>query len=700
MQRATPFTDNLSASLKKYYALFRAAVAVACGLILLAVVAAYVLVERSGGRVLDEAAENLLLKESAFDKRLATWCSSVEKFAGNIASASIVQLSVSYYAGLTDEQRKALGTNREQSADDQELVTYLKDMFADFAASHGISDALIVMADGDILLGSRDNKLYSQSWKSMLERVLQQRTFQYGSLHASEGKVVVDVAVPIFPPVEGTDAKPLGALLMALPLSSQFSDILTPPADNRGIQKIAFVQIHKTETGHIRTSVEKQGSMLFVRDTIMPGTGDITPRELADSQILQEDQHLYYTMDFPSDEKIAGYVCTMVPQIHVQELMTSHRYFILACLGVVIAFILLVLVLLSMLRDKYVRQLVNRRIANQKAILDRINASIQDGMILLSKAGDIVYMNEHFFTADGRARWVRVSLHDALTGDAADKVLECMHHVLENGREGSVELLYGEESAKRLYRVTVYASQEQEGRASDMDLGCVAIFRDITEFRNKARESQQRVQKILNVFSTVVESVDAGLRGHTDKMLTIIDALSPLLHFSKEEMDTLNISARLFQIGKLFVPRHLLNKRGKLTPEEYAQVSKAPEAAYELLYSLNFGLPVAETVYEMGERVDGRGPRGLKGDEILFTARVLSVVNAFCSMVSPRTYRDAMSVETALDQLRKDPGFDREVVEAMSTISVKDFQTILRRCTGEGESYNHALALWDNVERS
>ena len=102
--------------------------------------------------------------------------------------------------------------------------------------------------------------------------------------------------------------------------------------------------------------------------------------------------------------------------------------------------------------------------------------------------------------------------------------------------------------------------------------------------------------------------------------------------------------------------------------------------------------------YEMGERVDGRGPRGLKGEEILFTARVLSAVNAFCSMVSPRSYRKALSVETALEQLKKDKGFDPEVVEALCTIPVKDFQTIVRKCTGEGDSFQNAMALWDQMD--
>ncbi len=695
MQRYTPFTDDLQIALGRCQARFRLAVGIALVLALVAVCVTIWQIGRARPLVLEESTRELLLKEQAIDRRFAAWSDDVEAFARNIASQSLVQLSVSSYAAMSHEDREALNRSGGGYDEDKALMAYLRDMFATFAKSHDIEEGLLVMADGDILLGASRSQAFSEAWKGLLARVLEKRAFQYGDFHSEEGRAYINVGVPIFPAVDGDKARPLGALIMALPLNNLFGELLTPPADNRGIRRMMLVQFAKQDNGTLRTSVESRGNVFLVHKKLLQKAPQLMEHVLSAEQMVREDGQNYYAMLFPSKTGLAAHVCAMVPEGVMNQAIESRRYVTLVCLSVAIAFLAMVLVVASLLRDRAVRSLVSRRIAEQKAILDSINASIQDGMVLLDKNGRIIYMNEHFFTAEGKARWVTLHLAEVLDRESADRILESMHTVLESGQESSLEMQY---SDGRLYRVTIYPGQESEGLSSRVSLGCVVFFRDITEFRRKARESQQRVQKILDVFSTIVESVDAGLRGHTEKVMAIIEVLSPLLHFSREEHETLRIAARLFQVGKLFVPRHLLNKRGKLTPEEYAKVSKAPEAAYELLYSLNFGLPVAETVYEMGERVDGRGPRGLKGEEILFTARVLAAVNALCSMVSPRSYRQALSVEEALEQLRKDKGFDREVVDALCSIPVKDFQTIVRKCTGEDDTYQNAMALWDQVE--
>lgn len=696
MDKAITFTDDLSVQVQRYYGRFKISVMVVAVLLAVAIGVAYYFVSQARNQVLSNTSAELELKQDLFDRKLKAWCDNVENFALNISRASLVQLSASYYAQLPHEEREAVRSMTDVEDEDKAIIRYLTDMFASYTESHSISDAIIVMADGDVLLGAHEHTEFTDSWKEILANVIKERSVQYGAFHTDEGKVLVDVGVPIFPAVEGEQAEPLGALIMSLPMNSLFLDLLTPPADSRGIQKVAFVQITRTDDGMHGKSIERTGNNIYMREFTHVGHLQPLVHELDENQVWKDGPKNYYVMFYESREKLYGYVAALVPEDYVEQSVLTLKFVVASLFAAVVAFLCLFLVVSSLLRDRYVRGLVNRRIAEQKAILDSINSTIRDGMVLLSQNGTVIYMNEHFFSAGGKAHWVNMHLAEAMDREGAEKVLACMRDVMQTGREGSVEILVEENGARRLYRATVYPGKESSSPAPGVNTGCVAFFRDITEFRKQARESQQRVQTILNVFSTIVESVDAGLSGHTEKVLTIIESLGPLLRFSREEQDTLNIAARLFQVGKLFVPRHLLNKRGKLTPEEYAQVCKAPEAAYELLYSLNFGLPVAETVYEMGERMDGRGPRGLKGDEILFTARVLSVVNAFCSMVSPRSYREPLSVEDALEQLRQDSGFDKEVVDAMCTISVKDFQDILRRCTGESDSFRNAMNLWQN----
>uniref|UniRef100_UPI002602330C HD-GYP domain-containing protein n=1 Tax=uncultured Desulfovibrio sp. TaxID=167968 RepID=UPI002602330C len=129
--------------------------------------------------------------------------------------------------------------------------------------------------------------------------------------------------------------------------------------------------------------------------------------------------------------------------------------------------------------------------------------------------------------------------------------------------------------------------------------------------------------------------------------------------------------------------RELLTKKGKLTPEEQAEVNRAPEYAYGILRDMQFSLPVPDAVYQMGERMDGSGlPRGLRGEEITLNARVLAVVNAFCAMVSARSYRAGMPPEQAIGLLREDAGFDVRVVDALARIP----QEALRRAVDDAAS--------------
>ena len=87
----------------------------------------------------------------------------------------------------------------------------------------------------------------------------------------------------------------------------------------------------------------------------------------------------------------------------------------------------------------------------------------------------------------------------------------------------------------------------------------------------------------------------------------------------------------------------------------------------DLLQNVIFDGPVVETIRQLGETWDGSGPLGLKEDEILVTARVLSVANAFVGMVSSRAYRGAMPFQKAADILLEETGskVDRKAVTAL-----------------------------------
>ena len=160
-------------------------------------------------------------------------------------------------------------------------------------------------------------------------------------------------------------------------------------------------------------------------------------------------------------------------------------------------------------------------------------------------------------------------------------------------------------------------------------------------------------------------------------MRHVAELLARHMELDNTAVLTLRMASQLSQIGKIFVPHHLLRKSGKLTPEEQQAVLQSSEYAFRVLYGINFGLPVPEALHDMNDKFDGSGPRALKGDQINPHARLLAVVNAFCSMVSDRAYRQGMPIGQALDILSASPAFDPAIVLALREIPAKDLRSAL-----------------------
>ncbi len=119
--------------------------------------------------------------------------------------------------------------------------------------------------------------------------------------------------------------------------------------------------------------------------------------------------------------------------------------------------------------------------------------------------------------------------------------------------------------------------------------------------------------------------------------------------------------------GKIFIPPEVLTKTENLTDEERIMVQHAYLTTVDLIEGVTFEGPVLETVRQMGETWDGKGPLGLKAEEIIVTARVLAIANTFVGMISPRAYRGAMPFRKASDILMDECGtkFDRAPVSAL-----------------------------------
>ena len=121
-------------------------------------------------------------------------------------------------------------------------------------------------------------------------------------------------------------------------------------------------------------------------------------------------------------------------------------------------------------------------------------------------------------------------------------------------------------------------------------------------------------------------------------------------------------------LGKILVPEEILAKTDRLTEREIRLIRDSIQNSANLIENIEFDGPVVETLRQLQEHYDGSGvPKGLKDDEIIKSARIVAVANAFVAMVSHRSFRVAAGFDEAIDRLLKQSGtiFDRGVVAAL-----------------------------------
>jgi HD-GYP domain-containing protein (c-di-GMP phosphodiesterase class II) len=135
----------------------------------------------------------------------------------------------------------------------------------------------------------------------------------------------------------------------------------------------------------------------------------------------------------------------------------------------------------------------------------------------------------------------------------------------------------------------------------------------------------------------------------------------------KDKIEGIRIASLVHDIGKFSLPAEILNKPTKLSEIEYSLIKDHSQVGHDVLKSIEFSWPVAQIVLQHHERLNGSGyPQGLKGEDMLLEARIIGVADVVEAMSSHRTYRPALGIDKALEEISKNKGilYDPEVVDA------------------------------------
>jgi putative nucleotidyltransferase with HDIG domain len=174
----------------------------------------------------------------------------------------------------------------------------------------------------------------------------------------------------------------------------------------------------------------------------------------------------------------------------------------------------------------------------------------------------------------------------------------------------------------------------------------------------------------LQFVETMAEALDARdpyTAGHSLRVAEYSQILALAMGLSGEETETIRVAAQLHDIGKIGIPDAVLQKRGKLTPEEYGLIKLHPQIGRKILEKVGRFERLLSVVELHHENHDGTGyPFGLAGDRVPINARIVHVADSFDAMTTTRSYRRALSVNDAVRELEENSGgqFDPVVVKA------------------------------------
>jgi HD-GYP domain-containing protein (c-di-GMP phosphodiesterase class II) len=188
-------------------------------------------------------------------------------------------------------------------------------------------------------------------------------------------------------------------------------------------------------------------------------------------------------------------------------------------------------------------------------------------------------------------------------------------------------------------------------------------------FENLQRTNQELTlayDTTLEGWSKALELRDKETQGHTRRVTDLTLELAKRMNVPESQLTQIRRGVLVHDIGKMGVPDNILRKAGPLTEEEWVEMRKHPQYAFDLLYPIYYLRPALDVAYYHHEWWDGSGyPSGIKGHNIPLSARIFAVVDVWDAMLSDRPYRAAMKKRDVINYIRALSGkqFDPAVVE-------------------------------------
>ncbi|MCX5710534.1 MAG: HD-GYP domain-containing protein, partial [Candidatus Omnitrophica bacterium] len=181
------------------------------------------------------------------------------------------------------------------------------------------------------------------------------------------------------------------------------------------------------------------------------------------------------------------------------------------------------------------------------------------------------------------------------------------------------------------------------------------------------KKLQEYFYRVVQSLVHILEAKDPYTKGHSQRVADFSKKIALEMGFTEDKAESVRRAAELHDIGKLVIEESLLNKKEKLSDDEWKIIREHPLVGESALKPILFDEEMLSIVRSHHERYDGMGyPDGIKGDKISIFAQIVSVADSYDAMTSSRAYRQGMSKEEAIADFKNNSGtqFNTQIVKA------------------------------------
>jgi PAS domain S-box-containing protein len=325
--------------------------------------------------------------------------------------------------------------------------------------------------------------------------------------------------------------------------------------------------------------------------------------------------------------------------------------------------------LIGTVQDITERKRSEEEIGEQRRFLDAVIDNVDAHIYIKDYDGRYLYVNPAVAHQFGRpvADILGKSDLEILPPDTARQIMELDSKVHLSGVKQASEEMLTDSSGKDRYFWTVKMPIKMRNHPQAL-IGFSTDITDITELKRlqlQEHEVAMRLERAMlgtvDAVSLMMDQRDPYTAGHQQR----VGEIAAEMGLDADTQRGLRVAGAMHDVGKISVPTEILGKPGRISAIEMAIIKTHAQEGYEVLKGIDFPWPVAEVARQHHERIDGY-PRGLKGDEIVLEARVLTVADVVEAMASDRPYRPGLGIDKALAEIERGRGtaYDANAVDA------------------------------------